>query len=82
MFVVGHIVGSVLLGLAFWRSGVVHRGWAVAMVVSQPLHLLAALTANHPLDLLGWGLTALAMGAAAVALLRTPDDHWDVPDRV
>ena len=82
VFVVGHIVGSVLLGLAFWRSGVVHRGWAVAMVVSQPLHLLAALTANHPLDLLGWGLTALAMGAAAVALLRTPDDHWDVPDRV
>lgn len=82
VFVVGHIVGSVLLGIAFWRSGVVHRGWAVAMVVSQPLHLLAAMTANHPLDLLGWGLTALAMGAAAVALLRTPDDHWDVPNRV
>jgi hypothetical protein len=82
VFVVGHIVGSVLLGIAFWRSGVVHRGWALAMVVSQPLHLLAAMTANHPLDLLGWGLTALAMGAAAVALLRTPDDHWDVPNRV
>jgi hypothetical protein len=82
VFVVGHIVGSVLLGLAFWRSSVVHQGWAVAMVVSQPLHLLAALTANHPLDLLGWGLTALAMGAAAVALLRTPNDDWDVPGRV
>jgi hypothetical protein len=82
VFVVGHIVGSVLLGIAFWRSRVVHRGWAVAMVVSQPVHLLAALTANHPLDLVGWGLTALAMGAAAVALLRTPNDHWDVPNRM
>jgi hypothetical protein len=82
VFVVGHIVGSVLLGVAFWRSRVVHQGWAAAMVVSQPLHLLAAMTANHPLDLLGWGLTALAMGAAAVALLRTPNSQWDVPARV
>jgi hypothetical protein len=40
------------------------------------------MTANHPLDLLGWGLTALAMGAAAVALLRTPNSQWDVPARV
>ena len=82
VFVVGHIVGSVLLGIAFWRSGVVHKGWAVAMAVSQPLHLLAALTANHPLDLLGWGLTALAMAAAGLALLRTPNAEWDVPARV
>lgn len=82
VFVVGHILGSVLLGVTFWRSRVVHRGWAVAMAVSQPLHLLAAMTGNHPLDLGAWGLTALAMGAAGLTLLRTPDEHWDVPNRV
>jgi hypothetical protein len=82
IFVVGHIVGTVLLGFALWRSGSVHWIWAVLMGISQPLHLLAAMTGNHPLDLLGWGLTALVMGVAAVRVLRTDDDDWDVPPRL
>ncbi|MEU2201258.1 hypothetical protein [Isoptericola sp. NPDC019482] len=81
VFVVGHLAGTVVLGLALWRSRVVSPAWAVVMGVSQPLHLVAALTANHPLDLLAWGMTAVAMGAAAVAVLRTRDDDWDVPAR-
>ena len=39
------------------------------------------MTGNHPLDLLGWGLTAIVMGVAAVRVLRTSDDEWDVPPR-
>lgn len=79
VFVVGHILGSVLLGVAFWRSRVMARPWALAMVVSQPLHLVAAMTGNHPLDLVAWGLTAAAMGAAARAVVRTPDADWERP---
>ena len=79
VFVVGHILGTVLLGIAMFRSRVVARGWAVAMAISQPLHLLAAMTGNHPLDLFAWGMTTLAMAAAAVALIRLPDDEWDLP---
>ena len=60
-----------LLGFALWRSGAVHWVWAVLMGISQPLHLVAAMTGNHPLDLLGWGLTAVVMGVAAVRVLRT-----------
>ena len=81
IFVVGHILGTVLLGFALWRSGSVHWVWAVLMGISQPLHLVAAMTGNHPLDLLGWGLTAIVMGVAAVQVLRTSDDDWDVPPR-
>lgn len=82
IFVVGHVVGSVLLGIAMIRSRVVGATWGVAMLVSQPLHLLAAVVfSSHTLDLCAWGLTAVAMGAAAVAVLRTPNDAWDVPPR-
>jgi hypothetical protein len=41
--------------------------------VSQPVHLVAAVTGNHPLDLLAWSLTAAAMAAVAPAL-RDPGD--------
>jgi hypothetical protein len=79
VFVAGHILGSIALGLALWRSATVHWVWAAAMTVSQPLHLYAALTGHHRLDLFAWGLTAAAMAAAAVAVIRLPNDQWDVP---
>jgi hypothetical protein len=63
-FVVGHIVGTVLLGVALWR--VIPRWAAVALIVSQPLHLLFAVAVvNHPLDALSWALTAVGFAAAA-----------------
>lgn len=72
VFVLGHLVGSVLLGVAMWRSQVVPAWAAVTMAVSQPVHLVAAITGNHPLDLIGWGATAVAMGVAAGVLVRGP----------
>ena len=81
VFVVGHILGTVLLGFALWKSGSAHWVWAALMGISQPLHLVAAMTGNHPLDLLGWGLTAIVMGLAALRVLRTADDDWDVVPR-
>lgn len=65
-FVVGHILGTVLLAIALWRA--VPRWAALALAVSQPLHLVFAVIApNHLLDALAWGLTAV--GFAAVAMV-------------
>jgi hypothetical protein len=72
VFVTGHLFGAILLGVAMLRSRIVAWPWAVVMLVSQPLHLVAALTGNHPLDLVAWGMTAAAMAAAAVAYVRHP----------
>jgi hypothetical protein len=72
VFVLGHLLGATLFGVAMLRSRIVARPWAVVMLVSQPLHLVAALTGNHPLDLVAWGMTAAAMAAAAVAYVRHP----------
>jgi hypothetical protein len=68
VFVVGHVAGTILLGLTLWRAQLLGRTWVFLLTGSQPLHLVAALTGNHPLDLLAWSMTAAAMAAAAPAL--------------
>jgi|tagenome__1003787_1003787.scaffolds.fasta_scaffold20490813_2 hypothetical protein len=73
VFVVGHVVGTVLLGLALLRSGRVPAVFGWALTVSQPLHFVAFVVLGvQPLDVFAWLLTALGMAAAAVALLREP----------
>lgn len=67
VFVAGHILGTVLLGIALWRA--VPRWVAVALAVSQPLHLVfAVIVPNHLLDGLAWAITAACFCIAAVAL--------------
>lgn len=64
VFVVGHILGAVLLGIALW--GVVPRWAAAGLVLSQPLHLVfAVVVPHHLLDALAWILTAAGFAAAA-----------------
>jgi hypothetical protein len=79
-FVAGHIVGTVLLGLALWRASVVPPWAAIAVMVSQPLHFVAfVIVGSQPLDVVAWGLMALGFGVAALRVLRTPNDEWDLP---
>jgi hypothetical protein len=68
VFVVGHLAGTVLLGLTLWRARLLGRTWALVLAGSQPLHLVAALTGNHALDLVAWSLTGAAMAAVAPGL--------------
>ena len=79
VFVLGHVVGTVLLGVAMWRSSAVPRWAAVLTMVAQPLHFTAAVLLSSPtLDLAAWGLNVLGFAAAGLAILRLPDDDWDV----
>jgi hypothetical protein len=65
VFVVGHVVGTVLLGIAMWK--VVPRWVAIATIMSQPLHFVAAVVlANHELDLVAWMLNAVGFAIAAL----------------
>ncbi|MDQ4142216.1 MAG: DUF4386 domain-containing protein [Actinomycetota bacterium] len=67
IFVLGHLVGTVLLGVALWRSRIVPR-WAAGMTaISQPLHLVAAVFLVNPtLDFTAWMMTALGFVAAGL----------------
>jgi hypothetical protein len=71
IFIVGHVVGTVLLGAAVLRTRLAPARIAWALVFSQPLHFGAVVILGSPgLDLFGWSLTALGMGAVAVHLGR------------
>lgn len=71
VFVLGHIVGTVLIGVALLRARAIPR-WAVWMlIISQPLHLVfAVIVPVHALDAGAWLLTAIGFAAALPALLR------------
>lgn len=65
VFVAGHILGGILLGIALWR--VVPVWAAVALAISGPLHLVfAVFVPNHALDGVAWALTAVGFAAAAI----------------
>jgi hypothetical protein len=51
---------------------------ALAVIVSQPLHLAFVILGNQPLDAAAWALTALGFTVAARRVLRTPNDAWDL----
>ncbi|GAA1042414.1 hypothetical protein GCM10009557_68400 [Virgisporangium ochraceum] len=77
-FIVGHIVGMILLGALLWR--IIPRWASVALIVSQPLHFVAfVILGVQPLDGFAWLLTAAGFAACAYTLVRTPDDDWDLP---
>ena len=73
LFVAGHVLGTVLLGIAMFRSGAVPRWAAVLTVVSQPVHFIAAvIITSHPLDFAAWTMNAIGFAASALALPKTP----------
>jgi hypothetical protein len=79
LFIAGHIIGAILLGTALWRSGAIPAWAGIALIVSQPLHLIFAVVVPNPiLDASAWGLTALGLGVAALRVLRTANDDWDL----
>jgi hypothetical protein len=77
IFVVGHVLGTVLLGIAMLRGRTVPTWAGVATVVAQPLHFVAAVVvSSHTLDLAAWGLNAVGFAAVSLAILRLGDDEW------
>lgn len=79
LFVFGHLIGTTILGLALWRSRAVPSWAALLLAVSQPIHLASVLLDNRPLDLVGWGGTAVGFAVAGWALLRMNNDDFDLP---
>jgi hypothetical protein len=69
IFIVGHVLGTVLLGVAFLKSGRIPKPVAWVLIVSQPLHFLTAVVLGLAwVDLVAWTMTAFAMAVIAVRL--------------
>jgi len=71
IFVLGHLLGTVLLGAALWRTRTVPLWAAILTTFSQPVHLIAAVfLTSRPLDLVAWMMTAMGFAAAGAAVQR------------
>ena len=79
IFVLGHLVGTTLLGIALARARVAPAWLAVGLAVSQPIHLASVMTGVRPVDLVGWGLTAVGFGWAGWRLARMRNEQFDLP---
>lgn len=79
LMVIGHVLGAILMGLAL-RGSIPALGWG-AMIASQPAHVIAFVFFSGILlaDALAWGLMSLGFVLCARAILRTPDEAWDLP---
>lgn len=77
VFVLGHLVGMLVLGIALFRSRSVPR-WAAVLVATSPIGHAAGMALSPGVDAAIFGVMALATAACGWQLLRLPDDEWDV----
>jgi len=73
LFIIGHLLGMLLLGIALWRSRAVPR-WAATLVGLAPLVQLLVHDQVGAVDACANGLFLIGMAACAVTLLRTPPE--------
>jgi hypothetical protein len=78
LFVLGHFIGTILMGLAL-RGSIATVGW-VAMLLTTPVHFLAFVFLQLPaLDIIAWLLMTLAFVCCAIKIIKMPNDEWDLP---
>lgn len=80
IWLIGHIFGMILIGIALGRAGIIKWWAAIALMVSQPFHFIAAVVVpSRLLDVtLGWGLTTLVSLMVGIAILKMSNDQWDL----
>jgi hypothetical protein len=82
VFISGHLLGTLLLGVGLIASRRVPVWAGIAVVAGDVLHPVAfVLLQSHTLDGLSYLIMAAGMAMAARAVLATPNDEWDLAPR-
>ncbi len=81
IFIIGHLIGPLLLGVALVRAQMIPLWSPIAIAVSIPLHILAFVTGTRYIDPIAYALLAAALIPAVVVTLRSPlsAGHSDLP---
>jgi hypothetical protein len=79
IFVIGHELGTLLLGIGLMRAPAVPLWVAAAVVLGMLLHPVGFGLGIRPLDILAFALLVAGCVAAARAVLTTPNNVWDLP---
>ncbi|HEY1488770.1 MAG TPA: hypothetical protein VGF84_21855 [Micromonosporaceae bacterium] len=79
LFVLGHVVGMILLGVALLRSRAVPV-WAAVLFIAYPLvHLGAHIGGSVAVDDISGILLLVAGVMCAISVLRLDNGRWDLP---
>jgi len=79
LFVLGHVVGMILLGAALLRSRAVPV-WAAVLFILYPLvHIAAHIGGSVTVDNISGVLLVVASVMCAIAVLRLDNARWDLP---
>jgi len=79
LFLLGHLVGPLLLGIGLLVSRRVPVWAGMALIAGDLLHPVAfVVLGSHALDALCYLVFAAGMATAARAVLATPNDQWDL----
>lgn len=82
LFIIGHLIGTLLLGIGLLVSRRAPIWAGVAVIAGDVLHPIAFLVIqSHALDALAYLIMGAGMAMAARAVLATPNDDWDVSPR-
>ena len=73
LFIVGHVLGLLLLGIALWRGRAVPR-WAAGLVGLAPVVQFLVNDQGDAVNACAFGLFLIGMAACAVTLLHTPPE--------
>lgn len=77
VFVLGHLIGMLLLGIALYRARAVPR-WAAILVGISPILHAGAMALSAAVDAGTFYLLTIGMLGCAWRLLRVPNDEWDL----
>lgn len=76
IFLLGIVLGLILLGIAAWRTGVVPRGLAALLILEGPISFFA----NGKVGSIVSGVILLvALGSLGRRALSMSDEEWDSP---
>jgi hypothetical protein len=79
VFLIGHVVGLILLAVALYRARAVPV-WAAACLAVSPLLEIAGATGVKPVGVLAYLLLMVAFGACALALVRSSESSVKAPE--
>ena len=75
-FLIGTVLGLVLLGIAAWRTGLVPRWTAILLIVSGPFGFFAN---GRAASIVQNAVMLIALGMLSRSILSMSDEEWDSP---
>jgi Domain of unknown function (DUF4386) len=76
LFIIGVVIGLILLGIACWRKGVVPV-WASVLIIAAGV--LSFFGDSYVVSILGFAVLTAGLGTLGMTVLQSSDESWDAP---